>query len=83
MLLRFVILHATVLLVVGFFVGFAAQKASGGLATFGRLLSYWLYFLVVAGIVLAIVRPGFIMGPRAGMMEQLGQPAAPSQPTQQ
>ena len=51
-----IVLHATALLVVGFFVAFAAQKSEGCLKRFGRYLACWLYLLaaltIAAGAVL-------------------------------
>src|SRR5579862_4764230 len=63
------ILHVTILLVVGFFVAYTAQKATGGLKTFGTFLSYWLYLLAVAVVVLGVVF-GYYHG--MGMMGYYG-----------
>lgn len=75
-----VIVSATVLVVIGYFVAFAAQKASGLLARFGTYLSYFLYLLALAVIVLAVVfhhrmgGPG-MMGASAGAMMHSASPA--------
>jgi len=50
-----IVLHATALAVVGFFVAFAAQKSEGCLKRFGRYLACWLYLLAAATIVLGAV----------------------------
>jgi len=50
-----IVFHATVLLVVGFFVAFAAQRAEGCLKRFGRYLACWLYLLAAATIVLGVI----------------------------
>ncbi|MGA2088750.1 MAG: hypothetical protein ABSG66_07515 [Stellaceae bacterium] len=50
-----IVFHATALLVVGFFVAFAAQRAEGCLKRFGRYLACWLYLLAAATIVLGAV----------------------------
>ena len=50
-----IIFHATLLLVAGFFVAFAAQRAEGCLKRFGRYLACWLYLLAAASIVLGAV----------------------------
>jgi len=91
MLWHRLVFHATALLVVGFFVAFAAQRTTGGLATFGKLLSYWLYILAVLSIVLGAVfvhrHPGLgMMGHYPLPLDRPGEPAAPpalSQPPQQ
>ena len=66
------VLHATALAVVGFFVAFAAQKTTGRLATFGRYLSYWLYFLAAASVVL-----GALFIHRHGGVMMMGRPGGP------
>jgi hypothetical protein len=50
-----IVFHATALVVVGFFVAFAAQRAEGCLKRFGRYLACWLYLLAAATIVLGAV----------------------------
>ncbi len=50
-----IIIHATVLLVAGFFVAFAAQKAEGCLKRFGRYLACWLYLLAAVAVVMGAV----------------------------
>ncbi len=90
MIWHHIVLHATALVVVGFFVAFAAQKASGGLKSLGTFLSYWLYLLAVLVIVLGALfthrHPGgWMMGhPGPWMMNNPGQlpPPAPSAPAQ-
>ena len=70
MMWHHIILHATALVVIGFFVAFAAQRASGRLSAFGRYLSYWHYLLAVLVVELGALfahRHGVgMMGHREG-----------------
>lgn len=77
MCLFFSFLPATVWLVLGFFVLFAASKAVGTLGTFGRVLGVW-------ALVIAVLFP--IMGaymtlsgacPMGAMMERVHSEASP------
>lgn len=49
--------HFTILLIVAFFVWFAATKTEGLLSLFGRVLGAWVFFLGVFAIVAPLV-PG-------------------------
>lgn len=50
-----IVFHATILLVIGFFVAFAAQRSEGCLKRFGRYLACWLYLLAAVAVVLGAV----------------------------
>jgi hypothetical protein len=51
------ILHATAVLVIAFFVWFAASRSDGLLKTLGRVLGAWLIVVAVALIVFGFVGP--------------------------
>ena len=53
-----VLLHATVLSVIGFFVLFAADRATGRTQSIGKLLGGWLFLLAA----LALIGGGFALG---------------------
>ena len=55
------LLHATALAVIGFFVLFAASRATGALARLGQALGIWLFILAVLAII-----GGALIGPRIG-----------------
>jgi hypothetical protein len=44
----FSLLPATIWTVIGFFVLFASTKTEGGLKTFGRVLSIWIFVIAVS-----------------------------------
>jgi hypothetical protein len=48
------LLHATALLVIAFFVWFAAAGAHGWLRLFGRMLGFWLVILAIASILFGL-----------------------------
>jgi hypothetical protein len=52
-----VVLHATAMAVIGFFVLFAASKASGIVRAVGTALGWWLWLLAALFIVCALARP--------------------------
>jgi hypothetical protein len=56
-MIAFGLLHATALLVIAFFIWFAASRSDGLLRTLGRILSVWLILLAVASIIFGIVAP--------------------------
>jgi len=58
------LLHATAVLIIGFFVLFAASKSQGLLKLIGNLLGVWLFILAV----LAVIAPVLMGGPGAGVM---------------
>jgi hypothetical protein len=59
---HFLIMHVTLMLIVAFFILFAAQKAEGFVALLGNVLGIW----VVIGAILLIL--SFFMPGRFGMM---------------
>ena len=79
------ILHATGLAVLGFFVLFAASKAEGLLKTIGNVLGSWLFILIVLGITGMVVSGGHPFGDKTrgpwgpGWTGHWQCPAAPSQ----
>lgn len=78
--LAHIIVRATALAVVGFFIAFAAQHAEGRLKSLGTYLSYWLYLLAAASVICGLIWPGH--GHHCGKhpaMEQ-GSTMAPSAP---
>jgi hypothetical protein len=68
-MLAHAILHATVAGVLGFFVLFAASKASGIVKLVGTILGWWLWILALLSIVCVFVCPamGGKMGDKWGM----------------
>lgn len=56
--LLFGLAHATIIAIVGFFVLFAASKASGLLKLIGNLLGLWLFVLAALAIVASVVWGG-------------------------
>jgi hypothetical protein len=79
------VLHATAIAVLGFFVLFAASKASGIVKLAGTLLGWWLWILAVLAIVCAVVCPNMGDKPWMGHMGMRGSPppdamAAPAKP---
>ncbi len=83
-----IILHATGLAVLAFFVLFAASKAEGIVKSIGNILGGWLVILVIIGIIGAATfggRPfGAVMGGHMGpgWPGSWRCPAAPSAPPQ-
>lgn len=72
-MIHFLIMHVTVLLIVAFFILFAASKADGLVALFGRILGAWVVLVAILHIVTCFV-PGLMgkaMGPmHDGMMHE-------------
>ena len=60
------LLHATAVLVIAFFVWFAAARATGPLRLLGIVLGWWLVVVAVVGIVFAASGRGHHMGPWMG-----------------
>jgi hypothetical protein len=54
-----VLLHVTLLLVVAFFVLYAAQKAQGLVKLLGNVVGAWLMLLVVLAVAAAVTAPMF------------------------
>ena len=63
-MLAHAVLHATVAGVIGFFVLFAASKASGIVRLVGTILGWWLWIIAVLCIVCVFVCP--MMGDKMG-----------------
>ncbi len=68
-MLAHAVLHATVAGVIGFFVLFAASKASGIVRLVGTILGWWLWIIAILSIVCVFVCP--MMGDKgAGWMHR-------------
>jgi hypothetical protein len=52
------VLHATALVVLAFFVWFAAARSMGWLKLLGNVLGAWLVIVGVAGVLMALLAPG-------------------------
>jgi hypothetical protein len=63
-MLAHAVMHATIAGVLGFFVLFAASKASGVVKLVGTLLGWWLWILALLSIVCVFVCP--MMGDKLG-----------------
>ena len=76
------LIHALGVAVIGFFVLFAAERASGIVKLVGTILGWLLWLLAIAGVVCALIGP--TMGDKAGpWMEKWGmhgQPPATAEP---
>lgn len=80
------ILHATVVLVIAFFVWFAASKSDGLLKTLGRVLGAWLIVVAVASIIFGFIGPkhygrGWMMPPSGENTAAASNAAAPANTT--
>lgn len=60
-----VVLHVTVLAIVGYFLLFSASKAQGIVALIGRLLGLWVFLLAILS-VLAVVGAPMLSGTPLG-----------------
>lgn len=67
-MIHFLILHLTILLIVAFFVLFAAQKADGLIRIFGQVLGIWLILAAALHLVFFFV-PG-MRGAETGYMHE-------------
>ena len=88
-----VVVHATVLLIVAYFILFAASKANGVVGAIGKLLALWVFALAVLMVVCTGMAPGPDHGPWFKNMmrgqignwmhapEQSAQPAPAPHPT--
>jgi hypothetical protein len=79
---HFLVLHVTVLLIVAFFILFAASKAEGIVALFGRILGAWVVLVAILHVVGFFV-PGMMGMKGDGMMHDhwmhhWGEQAAPA-----
>lgn len=76
----FLVAHVTGLLILAFFILFAASKAEGLVSAFGRILAAWLFLLAVLHIVWHFA-PGVFGKYAPGMQghwgHHWGEPAAP------
>lgn len=53
------LVHATVLAIIGFFILFAATKAQGLVAAFGKILAAWILILAVLAVAGGATAPMF------------------------
>ena len=65
-MIHFLVLHVTVLLIVAFFILFAASKADGIVGLFGKVLGVWVVLVALLHVV-GFFMPG-MMGMKPGMM---------------
>jgi ABC-type sugar transport system permease subunit len=72
-----IVIRATALVVLGFFIAFAAQRAEGRVKCLGTYLSYWLYLLAAASVVAGLIWHG-AHGPRGGWHGPAAQEGAPA-----
>lgn len=63
-----VLLHATALTVIGFFVQFAADRATGRVQSIGKLLGWWLYLLAAVALIGGLFAIGSGRVPGRGWM---------------
>jgi hypothetical protein len=74
------IFHALAVAVIGFFVLFAAERASGIVKLVGTILGWLLWLLAIAGVVCAFICPG-MGGKGPGWMDRMhGTPPAAEAP---
>lgn len=66
-MLHHVIIHVTMLLIVAFFILFAAQKADGFVSLLGNILGVWVVIVAVLHIV-GLFMPGMMGMKSPGMM---------------
>lgn len=66
-MVHFLIAHVTILLVVAFFILFAASKAEGIVALFGNVLGVWVVIVAILHIV-GFFMPGMMGMKGPGMM---------------
>jgi hypothetical protein len=85
-----VILHVTVLAIIGYFLLFSASKAQGIVALIGRLLGLWVFLLAILSVLAVLGAPMFagtpfgteLMRAHGGMMRQWDRGQGPEQPAQ-
>ena len=68
-----VLLHATALAVIGFFVLFAAQRATGRVSSIGKLLGGWLFLLAALALLVGIYAVAAGRIPGRGMWAHHGE----------
>ena len=66
-----IVLHVTVLAIIGYLLLFTASKADGIVALIGRILGLWVFILAVLSVVAVMVMPKSAEGPY-GMMHGRG-----------
>jgi hypothetical protein len=76
-----VVLHTTVLAIVGYLLLFSASKAEGVVALIGRVLGIWVFLLAILSVVAFVTAPmfggkpfGIEMGHGPGGMHPWGPP---------
>jgi len=75
------IIHALGVAVIGFFVLFAAERASGIVKLVGTILGWLLWLLAIAGVVCAFICPGVGGKGMGGWMDRMhGTPPAAVEP---
>ena len=73
----FSLLPATVWLVIGFFILFAATRAEGGLRTFGRVLGTWALLIALLFPIMGAYMTFSGACPMEAMMESMHPQASP------
>ena len=73
-----IVLHTTLLAIVGYALLWSASKAEGLVALIGRVLGIWVFILAILSVVAAVAGPmvGFDMGHGPGM-HRWGPPPGP------
>ena len=66
-----ILIPVTLLVIAGYFIQFSAQWAEGGLKTFGRYLSLWVFVLAALLVIGAATAPMMGFG-GPGMMRGIG-----------
>ena len=69
---------ATFLVVVGYFVLYAAQQSQGRMATFGSVLAGWLFVLAGVAVLAGLLAPFTGMDRMRGMPMMTSEPSGPS-----
>lgn len=84
-----ILMHVTVLAIIGYFLLFSASKAQGIVALIGRLLGLWVFGLAILSVLAVAGAPMFsgtpfsaeLMRAHGGMMHQWDRGQEPDQPT--
>jgi len=63
-----IVLHITVLAIIGYLLLFSASKAQGLVALIGRLLALWVFLLAVLSVLAVLGAPMFAGTPLANEM---------------
>ena len=79
-----IVLHTTLLAIVGYALLWSASKAEGLVALIGRVLGIWVFILAILSVVAIVLMPKFAGGPFGpggpGMMHRWGPPPGMMQP---